>query len=183
MNELPDDAGDDRPLDVFELQEEVGGVRDEVLARRLADERAEHLLAQDAALARARDVAQPLERDFRPFHLPDERGVGERIEERERFEVDAVGVAGEEQRVGLDRVEHRRRRPLRDVHVDRAQVLGEDRRGRSVVGADVLEDGAVARLLGVVIDDQVGPVEQAAEVVRLHVDRRDPLEFLNDCRR
>ena len=48
-----DDAGDDRPLDVFELQEEVGGVGDEVFARRLADEGAEDLLAQDAALARA----------------------------------------------------------------------------------------------------------------------------------
>ena len=29
-----DDAGDDRPLDVLDLQEEVGGVGDEVLARR-----------------------------------------------------------------------------------------------------------------------------------------------------
>jgi hypothetical protein len=37
---LPDHAADDRPLDVLELQEEVGGVGDEVFARRVADERA-----------------------------------------------------------------------------------------------------------------------------------------------
>ena len=147
MSVVADDAGDDRPLHVFELQEEVGGVGDEVLARRFADERAEDLIAHDAALARAGDVVQPLERDFRPFHLADQRGVGERIEERERLEVDAVGVAREEQRVRLDRVEHRRRGALGDVHVDGAQVLGQDRAGRAVVGADVLEDRAVARLL------------------------------------
>src|SRR6266850_4574152 len=39
-----DDADDDRPLDVFELQVEVGDVRDEIPARRGPDERAEHLL-------------------------------------------------------------------------------------------------------------------------------------------
>ena len=121
-------------------------------------------------------VLQPLERDFRPFHLADERRVGERIEERERLEIDAVGVAREEQRVGLDRVEHRRRGALRDVDVDGAQVLGQDRGGRSVVGADVLEDGAVAGLLGMMIDDQVGAIEQAAEVVRLDVDGGDAIE-------
>ena len=135
------------------------------------------------ALARAGDVVEPLERDFRPFHLADQRGVGERIEERERLEVDAVGVPREEQRVGLDRVEHRGRGPLRDVHVDRAQVLGQDRRRRAVVGADVLEDRAVARLLGMVIDDQIDPIEHAAEVVRLHVDGRDALELVERRRR
>ena len=127
---------------------------------------------------RAGHVVEPLERDFRAFHLADQRGVGERIEERERLEVDAVGVAGEEQRVRLDRVEHRRRGALGDVHVDGAQVLGQDRRGRAVVGADVLEDGAVAGLLGMMIDDQVDAIEQAAEVVRLHVDRGDAIELL-----
>ena len=104
--------------------------------------------------------SQPLERDFRPFHLPDQRGVGQRVEEREGLEIDPVGVAREEQRVRLDRVEHRRRRALRDVDVDGAQVLGEDRRGRSVVGADVLEDRAVAGLLGMMVDDEVRAVEQ-----------------------
>ena len=105
------------------------------------------------------------------------------IEERERFEVDAVRVAREEQRVRLDRVEHRRRRALRDVDVDGAQVLGEDGARRAVVGADVLEHGAVARLLGVMVDDEVGAVEQAAEVVRLDVDGRDALELLERRRR
>ena len=128
------------------------------------------------SLAGARDVLQPLERDFRPFHLADERGVGERIEERERLEVDAVGVPREEQRVRLDRVEHRRRGALGDVHVDGAQVLGQDRRRRPVVGADVLEDGAVAGMLRVMIDHEIGAIEQAAEVVRLDVDGRDPVE-------
>ena len=103
---------------------------------------------------------QPLERDFRPLHLADQRRVGERIEERERLEIDAVGMAGEEQRVGLDRVEHRGRGALRDVDVDRPQVLGQDRRGRSVVGADVLEDRAVAGLLGMMVDHQVGAVSR-----------------------
>ena len=53
-----DDAGEDRPLDVLELQEEVGGVRDEVLTRRLAEKRREDLLAQDARLAGAGDEAR-----------------------------------------------------------------------------------------------------------------------------
>ena len=66
-------------------------------------------------------------RDFRAFHLADQRGVGQRIQVRERLEIDAVGLAVEEQRVRLDRVEHRRRRALRDVDVDGAQVLGQDR--------------------------------------------------------
>ena len=39
-----DDAGDHGPLDVLDLQEEVGDVGDEVLARRGAEERAEHLV-------------------------------------------------------------------------------------------------------------------------------------------
>ena len=66
-------------------------------------------------------------RDFRAFHLADQLRVGQRIEVREGLEVDAVGLPVEEQRVGLDRVEHRRRGALGDVDVDRAQVLGEDR--------------------------------------------------------
>ena len=123
-------------------------------------------------------VVEPLERDFGALHLADQRGVGERIEIRERLEVDAVGLAVEEQRVRLDRVEHRRRRALRDVHVDGAQVLGEDRRRRAVVGADVLEHRGVARLLGMMIDDEIDAVDQAAEVVRLHVDHRDAVVLL-----
>ena len=122
-----DHACDDRPLHVFELQEEISGVGDEVFAWRFADESAEHLLAHDPALARACHIFQPLERDFRPLHLADERRVGQRIEERERLEIHPVGVAGEEQRVRLDRVEHCGRRALRDVHVDGPEMLGQDR--------------------------------------------------------
>ena len=58
-------------------------------------------------------------------------------------------------------------------------MLGEDRRGRSIVGADVLEHRGVARLLGVVIDDEVDLVDHAAEIVRLHVDHRDPIVLLH----
>ena len=76
---LVDDAGDDRPFDVFELQEEIGDVRDEVLARRRADERAEDLVDQRAALERLEDVVQAFERDFGAFHLADQRRIGERI--------------------------------------------------------------------------------------------------------
>ena len=50
-------------------------------------------------------------------------GVGERVEIRERLDVDAVRLTVEEQRVRLDGVEHRGRHALRDVDVDRAQVL------------------------------------------------------------
>ena len=122
-------------------------------------------------------------RDFGAFHLADQRGVGQRVEIGERFEVDAVGRAVEEQRVGLDRVEHRRRRALGDVDVDRAQVLGEDGAGRAVVGADVLEHRGVARLLRVMVDHQVDAIDQAAEVVRLDVDHRDAVVLLERLRR
>ena len=140
-----------------------------------AEERAEHLLDHLAVLLRLQHVLEPLHRDFRALHLADERGVGQRVEVRERLEVDAVRLAVEEQRVGLDRVEHRRGGALGDVGVDGAQVLGQDRGRRSVVGADVLEDRAVAGLLRMVVDDQVDAVDHAAEVVRLHVHHRDAL--------
>ena len=32
------------------------------------------------------------------------------------------------------------------------------------------------------IDDQIDAVDQPAEVVRLHVDHRDAVEFLERCR-
>ena len=171
-----DDAGDHRPLHVFELQVEVGDVRDEVFARRLADKRAEHVLHHAAVLPRLDDEIEPLGGDFRALHLADHRRVGERIQIREGVEVGAVGLPVEEQRVGLDRVEHRRRRPLRDVDVNGAQVLGQNRGGRSVVGPDVLEDGVVAGLLRVMIDHQVDLRQQPGKVMRLHVDERDAIE-------
>ena len=153
-DELPgDDARDDRPLDVLDLQQEVRRIRDEVLARRLAEEGRQHLRTHPARRERARDVLEPLHRDFRALHLPDERRIGQRVEERERLEVHAVGLAREEQRIGLDRVEHRRRRALGDADVHRAQVLRQDGARRSIVGADVLEHGGIARLLGMVIDE------------------------------
>ena len=55
-------------------------------------------------------------------------------------------------------------------------MLGENGRRRAVVRPDILEDGAVARLLGMMIDHQVHAVECVAEVVRLHVDHRDTVE-------
>ena len=152
---LVDDARDERPLDVLELQEEVGDVGDQVLARRLPHEGAEDLVVAPPGAERLHDVLEALERDFRAFHLADHRRVGQRVEERERLEVHAVGLAVEEQRVGLDRVEQRGRRALRDVHVHGAQVLGEDRGRRAVVGPDVLEHRAVAGLRRVVVDDEV----------------------------
>ena len=170
-----DHAGDDRPFDVLELEQEVGHVRDEVLARRVAEVGREDLIARPALLDRPRHELQPLARDLRPFHLAHQRGVGQRVQERERLEVHPVGVAAQEQRVRLDRVQQRRGGPFRDVGADRPQVLGEDRRRRPVVGPDVLERGGVAGLFRVMVDDQVGSADQAAEVVRLHVDGGDPV--------
>jgi hypothetical protein len=57
-------------------------------------------------------------------------------------------------------------------------MLGENRARRSVVGADVLEYRRVSRLLGMMIDDQIDPVDEAAEIVRLHVHHRNPVELL-----
>ena len=73
--------------------------------------------------------------------------------------------------------------PLRDVDVDGAHVLGENRRRRPVVRPDVLEDGVVAGLFRVVIDDQIDVRQQAREIVRLHVDQRDAIEALDLLRR
>ena len=177
---MPDDhdgARDDRPLDALELQQEVGHVGYEVFPRGLPDVGREHLVLEAARLHRAGDRLEPLERDLRALHLAHEGGVGQRVEEGERFEIGAVGVPGEEQRVGLDGVEHRGGGPLRDVDVDGAQMLGEDGGGRPEVRPDVLEDCRVAFPFRVVVDDQVDPVEQSAEVVRLHVDRRDAIEL------
>ena len=172
-----DDAGDDRPLHALELQQEVGHVGHEVLADRPPDVRGEDLLLQPARLDGAGDRLEPLQRDLRAFHLAHQRGIGQRVEEGEGLEVGAVGVAGEEQRVGLDRVEHRGGRPLGDVHVDGPQMLGQDGGGRSEVRPDVLEGRRVAGAFRVVVDDQVHPVQQPAEVVGLHVDGRDAVEL------
>ena len=57
-----------------------------------AEERAEHLIDERAALVRLQHVVEPLERDFGALHLADQRGVGQRIEVRERLDVDAVGL-------------------------------------------------------------------------------------------
>ena len=171
-----DDAGDDRPLHVLELQVEIGDVGDEVLARQVAQEGAEHLLLQPALLARHQHVVQPLGGDLRAFHLANHGGVGQRIQIRERLDVHPVRVAVEEQRVRLDRVEHRGRDALGDVHVHGAQVLGQDGGGRAVVGADVLVDRGVAGLLGVMVDHQVHAVDLAREIVRLHVHHRHAVE-------
>ena len=150
-----DHTADHRPLHVLELQVEIRHVGDKVVARRLAEERAEDVLHHAALLPALDQVVEPLGRDFRALHLPDHRRVGQRIQVRERVEVGAVGVTVEEERVGLDRVEHRRGGALGDVHVNGAQVFGEDRAGRAVVRADVGENRVVARLLGMMIDDQV----------------------------
>ena len=123
----------------------------------------------------AHHVLESLAGDVRAFHLADQRRVGERVEIREGFDVDAVGLAVKEQRVRLDRVDHRRCGALGDVHVDGAQVLREDRAGRAVVGAHVLEHRGVSRLLRMVVDHQIDAVDLAAEVVRLHVHHADPV--------
>src|SRR6185503_4906730 len=65
-----DDARDDRPLDVLELQVEVGHVRDDVFPWRVTEKRAEDLLGHPAVLLRPEDVLEPLGRDFRALHLP-----------------------------------------------------------------------------------------------------------------
>ena len=96
---IVDHARDHRPFDRFELEKEIGDVGDEVLARRGADERAEHLVGERAAAIGLEHVFEPLHRDFRPLHLADHGRVRQRIEVRERLEIDAVGLAVEEQRV------------------------------------------------------------------------------------
>ena len=58
------------------------------------EERAEHLVRRARRRVRLHHVVEPLERDFRAFHLADQRRVRQRIEIRERFEVDAVGLSG-----------------------------------------------------------------------------------------
>ena len=57
-------------------------------------------------------------------------------------------------------------------------MFGQDRAGRSVVFANVLEDRVVAVLLGMMVDDEVDAVE-AREIVRLHVDHADAIELLD----
>ena len=57
-------------------------------------------------------------------------------------------------------------------------MLGENRAGRSVVLADVLEHRVVAVLLGMMVDDEIDAVE-AGKVVRLHVDHADAIELLD----
>ena len=57
-------------------------------------------------------------------------------------------------------------------------MLRQNRARRSVVFADVLEDGVVAVLLGMMIDHEIDPVE-ARKIVGLHVDHADAIEFFD----
>ena len=171
------DARHHRPGDLFHLEEEVGDERDQVFARDLAQVRRIQRPADLGALHRPGQASQAFEIGFRPFHLADERRVRQGIQETERIEVRFVGVARQEQGVGLDRVEHRGGGPLRDVGVDGAKMLGENGAGGAVVGPDVLESRAVPGPRGVMVDDEVHAVDQPAEVVRLHVDGGDAGEL------
>jgi len=84
---------------VLELQIKIGDVGYEVLAWRGADKRAENLLHQPAVLLRLENVLEAVHRNFRPFHLPDHRGVGERVQIRKGLEIDPVRLTVEEERV------------------------------------------------------------------------------------
>ena len=66
---LAKDSRHDRPLHVFQLQEEIGHVGNEVFPRRVAEERTEHLLDEPSRLRGADDIVEPFHRDFRALHL------------------------------------------------------------------------------------------------------------------
>ena len=59
--------------------------------------------------------------------------IRERVQEGERVHVGAGGAALEITRIGLDPVEQGGCEARRDLGIGRAQVLGEDRRGRAVL--------------------------------------------------
>jgi hypothetical protein len=122
-------------------------------------------------------MLEPLDRDFGALHLADQGRVGQGVQEREGIQVDAIGLPREKQRVRLDRIEHGGGRALGNVHVDRAEMLGQNRAGRSVLRPDVLEHRRIAGLLRMVIDDQIHAVDQAAEIVRLDIHGGDPVEI------
>jgi len=94
-----DFARHDCPLDAFELQEEVGRVGNEILPDDGAQVCTEDLLGDRALRCGFDDVIQALHRDFRPLHLANHGGIGERIEKRERLEVDAIGLPCEKERI------------------------------------------------------------------------------------
>jgi len=70
------DVCDDCSFHVFELQEEVSGVGDEVFAWCFVNEGVEDLFFYDVVLVRMRDIVEPFECDFRFFYLSNECCVG-----------------------------------------------------------------------------------------------------------
>ncbi len=73
------------------------------------------------------------------------------------------------------------RPPRPNLHVGRAHVLGEDRRGRAVARPDVADHRVVAGTLGMVVDHDVHREHACgralAEHRRLHVDQRERVEL------
>src|SRR5262249_27274615 len=148
-------------------------LRDHVFALDLAHVNYRNAVLEMEAAERTAERFQVLARQRRTLHLRDERAVGERIEKAERLHVDHVAAALEKERVGLDAVEQRGREPLRRLHAGGAEIIGEDRRGRAVVGAEVGEARSERRALRMVVDDQIDAPERLLEIGRLHVDERE----------
>ena len=99
-------------------------------------------------LKRASHRFQIFPRQCRPLDARDHRLVGDRVEEIKRAQIGQVAAALEKQRVGLDAVNQRGRQALRRFHARGAQILGEDRRGRAVVAAQIGEARLERRRLG-----------------------------------
>jgi hypothetical protein len=58
-------------------------------------------------------------------------------------------------------------------------MLRQDRRRRSVVWTNVLEDGVVTGLFGMVIDDEIDVWQQSREIMRLDIHEGDAIERLD----
>ena len=136
---------------------------------------------------RAAERAQAVDRQGGALDAAQQRRAVQRVQEREGADVVATGLAAEQLRVALDAVEQRGREARSHFDAGGAHVLGEDRRGRAVRGADVADHGVVAAALGVVVDHDVhrehARGRALAEDGRLHVHQREPVELLQLGRR
>ena len=166
-----DGARDHRPLRAFDLEEQVGELRDELRIPDGPEVREHHAVHE--LRARVRPIASVSSaasgssgRSMRRSALWFASGwrnpnasTSARVVPRSRC-----------QRVGLDAVEQRGGEALRDLRVGGAQVLGEDRRRRAVRRPDVLHGACTGGSSGWWSITSVDVAQALLEEARLHVD-------------
>ncbi len=149
-----DDPRRDRPLGTLRLESQIRDLGDHLFT-----DTSEHQQVNAIFYFGVRECppecAQTAGRKRGTLDAPQERGAVARVEIGKRSHVVVARLSTEQLGVALDAVYESRREPGEKIETRCANVLGQDRRGGTLVGADISEYRVVARALRVVIDHHI----------------------------